>query len=45
MKVYRKYLKEGMSRLEIMKYNKALYSRLEKSLNNLPDGLKKYVVK
>ena len=54
MKTNRKYLnkrsweeslKEGMSRLEIMKYNKALYSRLEKSLNNLPDGLKKYVIK
>ncbi len=38
-------LKEGMSRLEIMKYNKALYSRLEKSLNNFPDGLKKYIIK
>lgn len=39
------YLKEGMSKLDIMKYNKALYSRLEKALNNLPDGLKKYVIK
>lgn len=39
-----KLLKEGASRLEIMKYNKALYSRLEKALNNLPDSLKKYVI-
>lgn len=45
MKTDRKYLKEGASRLEIMNSNKALYSRLEKALNNLPDGLKKYVIK
>lgn len=37
-------LKEGLSKFEIMRENKALYSRIESAILKMPNGLKKLVL-